>query len=50
MNIKEPLKAGELRIIKGYIDSDGVVRTEDPKVGVSVTLDWGDGGDHQIDL
>ena len=50
MNIKEPLKAGELRIIKGYIDSDGVVRTEDPKVGVSVTLDWGSGGEYESEM
>lgn len=50
LNIQEPLLAGELRIIKGYIDSDGVVRTEDPKVGVSVTLDWGDGGEYEWEM
>lgn len=50
LNIQEALLAGQLKIVKAYIDSDGVVRTEDPKVGVSVTVEWGSGGDHQIEL
>ena len=50
MNIKEPLKAGELRIIKGYIDSDGAVRPYDSKVGVSVTLDWNGGANYETPL
>lgn len=50
LNVQEALLAGQLKIVKAYIDSDGVVRTEDPKVGVSVTVEWGSGGDHQIEL
>ena len=50
MNIEEPLEAGQLRIIKGYIDSDGVVRTKTPHVGVSVTLDWNSGGNYEGEL
>ena len=33
-----------------YIDDDGAVRTGDASVGVSVTLDWNKGGDHDVDL
>lgn len=50
LNIQEPLLAGELKIVKGYIDEDGVFRTKDQNVGVSVKISWGGGGDHQVDL
>lgn len=44
LDIKEALKAGDLRIIKGDIDDQGAVRPYNSKVGVSVMLDWGDAG------
>jgi hypothetical protein len=50
LNIKEALLAGQLKIVKAYIDSEGVVRTTDARVGVSVTLDWREGGDHNVEL
>ena len=50
LNIEEPLPAGQLKIIKGYIDTDGVVRTEAPNVGVSVTVDWNSGGNYEGEL
>jgi hypothetical protein len=50
LDIEEPLKAGDLRIIKGELDDDGAVRPYNSTVGVSVTLDWNDAGHHDIDL
>ena len=50
LDITEPLRAGDLKIIKGSLDSDGAVRPYDPTVGVSVTLDWGSGGDYNEEL
>ena len=50
LDIREPLKAGDLKIIKGELDGDGSVRTYDSTVGVSVTLDWNNGGDYELSL
>lgn len=50
LDIQEPLKAGDLKIIKGELDDDGAVRPYDSTVGVSVTLDWNDGGTYNPEL
>ena len=50
LDITEPLKAGDLKIIKGSLDDEGAVRPYDSTVGVSVTLDWNDGGTYNPDL
>ena len=50
LNIKEPQHAGQFTIIRGYLGDKGEVKTNNPTVGVSVTLDWNDGGTHQVDL
>lgn len=50
LNVRETLSAGQLKIIKGYFGDDGDVCTDDTEVGVSVTLDWKDGGQHDIDI
>lgn len=50
LNIEEPLKAGDLKIIKGEFDGDGAVRPYDSTVGVSVTLDWNKGGSYNPEL
>lgn len=50
LDITEPLKAGDLKIIKGSLDDEGAVRPYDSSVGVSVTLDWNDGGTYNPDL
>ena len=44
LGIKEPLRAGQLKIIKVRIGEKGEVEPESPTVGVSVTLDWKPGG------
>ena len=50
LDIEEPLKAGNLRIIKGSLESEGAVRPYDSTVGVSVTLNWNEGGTYNPDL
>lgn len=47
LGIHRPLRAGQLMIIKGYVTGDGAVKTEDPKVSVSVALDWNSGGHYE---
>lgn len=50
LDIKESLKAGELKIIKGELDDQGAVRPYDSTVGVSVMLDWNEGGTYNPEL
>lgn len=50
IDVKEQLKAGELKIIKGELDDEGAVRPYDSTVGVSVTLDWNEGGTYDPEL
>lgn len=50
IDVKEQLKAGELKIIKGELDDNGAVRPYDSTVGVSVTLDWNEGGTYNPEL
>ena len=50
LDINEPLKAGDLKVIKGELDGDGAVRPTGSTVGVSVTLDWKNGGEYDTPL
>ena len=50
LHVGEPLPVGKVKIIKGVIKDDGSVSTESPEVGVSVTLDWKPGGDHDVEM
>ncbi len=50
LKVREPLHAGQFRIIKAYYGDHGEVRTDDTEVGVSVTLDWTPGGQHDIGI
>jgi hypothetical protein len=50
LDIYEPLKAGDLKVIKGELDSDGSVRPYNSSVGVSVTLNWNSGGNYETTL
>ena len=43
LRVKEPLRAGQLRIIKCWLGDHGEIKTLNPEVGTSVTLDWKDG-------
>lgn len=46
----KPLRAGQLRIIRVRICHDGSLSTDDTSVGVSVTLNWKEGGTHDVPL
>ncbi len=50
LNIADPLKAGNLKIIKGELDAEGAVRPYNSTVGVSVTLNWNNGGEYVTPL
>ena len=48
--VRRPLRAGQLMILKVRMHADGSVTSGDPTVGVSVTLNWNDGGNHNVPL
>ena len=50
LGLVQPLRAGQLKIIRVRVGHDGIVSTDDTAVGVSVTLDWNQGGSHVIPL
>lgn len=50
LSVSDPLQAGGVKIIKGIINPDGSITTESPEVGVSVTLDWKPGGEHDVEI
>ncbi len=50
LTLKEPLKAGELKIIQCKLDSTGKADPTDAEVGASVELDWKPGGNHDIEI
>ena len=50
LGIRKTIRAGQLMVFKGYVTDDGAVQTDDHTVGVSVTLDWNEGGIYNPDL
>ena len=50
LSLRQPLRAGQLKIIKAYVTGEGAVQTDDHTVGVSVQLNWSDGGQHDVEL
>ena len=50
LGINKPLRAGSLKVLKAKVYDTGIVTTQDPTVGVSVTLDWQSAGQHEIEL
>ncbi|MBO6248211.1 MAG: hypothetical protein J6N54_05310 [Bacteroidales bacterium] len=47
LGIRKPLRAGQLKILKVFVDDDGRLLTDDPEVAVSVNLDWQPGLDFE---
>ena len=45
LRIKEPLRAGQLKIVKCRVSDYGVIVPNNPEVSTSVTLDWKEGLD-----
>ena len=50
LNISEPLKAGDLKVVKAQLQEDGSLQPVSAEVGVSVTLDWKQGGSYETDI
>lgn len=50
LELKDPLRAGTLRIIHCRLGSKGEVIPITEDIGTSVELNWGEGGEHDIDL
>jgi hypothetical protein len=50
LSVWNPLMAGQLRIIKAKANKDGSLAPGKPTVGVSVTLDWQSGMEHEVPL
>ena len=48
--LTKPLRAGQLKILEAYANDDGSFTTVDVTVGVSVTLDWHQGGTYNPEL
>lgn len=50
LSVREPLAAGEPKILKATISDNGEIIYNGAEVSVSVTLDWKPGGDHNIEI
>lgn len=50
LTFKEPLKAGELKIVQCTLSPKGELDPDDVEVGATVTLDWKEGSDIEIEL
>lgn len=50
LNISEPLRAGEMEIIKAVLRDDGSITTDMPEVGVSVEIGWNEGSDIEVGM
>ena len=50
LGIKEPLRAGQLKIVRVRVGDNGAIEAESPEVGASVTLDWKPGNIYHPEL
>ena len=50
LKVYKSVKAGQLMILKGRLRPDGGTQINDPNVGVSVSLDWKEGGSYVVPL
>lgn len=50
LGIKEPLCAGQLKIVRCRLGDNGVVSAEGQEVSASVTLDWKEGENYHSDM
>lgn len=48
ISIRHPLRAGQLKIVRGYIDGQGVIRTEATEAGGAIDVKWEAGYEHEI--
>lgn len=50
LQMHEELQEGHIKVLKATLRDNGVAMVEDPTVGISVTLDWNDAGDYDVDF
>ena len=50
LGIMEPLRAGQLKIVRCKLGENGAIETADQAVAVSVTLNWNSGGNYEPTL
>ena len=50
ISVRHPLRAGQLKVIVGYIDDDGRIRLYDLEVGGSTNLKWENGYEFPVIL
>lgn len=48
--VKDPLRAGEIQVIKVNLNDKGEAVAENPEVGISVELDWNNGNDFDVEM
>ena len=50
LGIREPLRAGQLKIVRCKLGEKGAIETSDHSVAVSVTLNWNNAGTYNPEL
>jgi hypothetical protein len=52
LTVAEPVQAGTLRLVRVHVRGDGGLEPDnnDQEVGVTVELDWKQGGEHEIEI
>ena len=45
LTIRHPLRNGQLKVLRGYIDDQGAIRLYDTEVGATVNIDWKSGNE-----
>jgi len=50
LSVKEAVGAGKVKILRCEMCEDGRLKTENPEVGVSVTLDWKEGNTYNPEI
>lgn len=50
LEMEEPLQAGELKVVKAHLQMDGSLQPVSAEVGVSITLDWKQGGSYETEM
>lgn len=52
LTVQEPVQAGTLRLLRVHVNGDGSLEPDDTgkEVGITIELDWKDGGEQEIDV
>jgi len=50
LGVFTPLKPGQFKIIQVKVLPNGAVQPDDPAIGVSITMDWTPGLDHEVHM